>query len=255
MMTPVDAKADVGPATRSRQAPGSLRNLWGIGQESFRTLISARYRPRPAGGATDAERRKPMLGDPVLVRPTRVIMRAADIGREADDVWPWLAQMMRGGGIYGWPALETPRCRSADSLLDGLAPPRVGDRVGDLLEVAILDPPREIVWHAPAGLELLGFEVRALALDYLLRPGPSGGCRLLVRMSGCCERLTSQVRGYLCELIDFLLPWHQVETIRGLAEAHARRPGPRRVDRDPAGRHQALDLEPGPGAAPGAPSG
>ncbi len=252
MTAPVNSRTGLGAASSPRQAAGCLRMLWDIGEESFRTLVNARYRPVPAGGVTDAERRLPMLGDALLAKPARVIMRAADIDEAADAVWPWLAQMMRGGGIYGWSALETPRCRSADYPLDELAPPRVGDRVGDVLEVAIVDPPREIVWNAPAGLELLGFEVRALTIDYLLRPGPHGGCRLVARMSGCCERLTSQVRGYLCELVDFLLPWHQVETIRQLVESYAERLALGRVNRDLVGRHQAIALQRGPPAAAGA---
>jgi hypothetical protein len=167
-------------------------------------------------------------------------MRVAEIEPEPHVVWPWLAQMMRGGGLYGWPALETARCRSADYLLDDLAPPRIGDRVGDVFEVADVDPPWEIVWTAPAGVEVMGFRVRALTMDYLLRPGGRGGARLLVRTRGCCERLTSQVRGYLCELVDFLLSAHQIETIRGHVESYPQRLEIGQVNREQVGRHQAI---------------
>ena len=244
MTTQVGFSTGAGTQGRER-GDGCLRALWDIGEESFRTLVNARYRSIPGGGVTDDERQMPMLGDALIARPSRVSMRVAEIDREPQAVWPWLAQMMRGGGIYGWPALETARCRSADYLLDDLAPPRVGDRVGDVFEVADVDPPREIVWTAPAGLELLGFRVRALTIDYLLRPGASGGCRLVVRTRGCCERLTSLVRGYLCELVDFLLPAHQIETIRGHVESYPLRLEIGQVNREQAGRHQALALQPG----------
>ncbi|MHC4784362.1 MAG: hypothetical protein ACYTE6_00205 [Planctomycetota bacterium] len=246
MATQVKSRTVVTDAPSARPAAGCLRMLWGIGAESFRTVVNARYRPVPAADVAEAERRLPMLGDRLVPGPDRVIMRAADIDQEAEAVWPWLAQMMRGGGIYGWPALETARCRSADYLLDELAPPRVGDRAGTALEVAIVDPPREIVWNAPAGMELLGFHLRAQSIDYLLRPDLRGGCRLVVRLRGSCERLTSQVRGYLCELVDFLLPAHQVETLRGNVESYAERLALGHVNRVLVGRHQAIAPEPGP---------
>jgi hypothetical protein len=112
--------------------------------------------------------------------------------------------------------------------------------VGDVFEVADVDPPWEIVWTAPAGVEVMGFRVRALTMDYLLRPGGRGGCRLLVRTRGCCERLTSQVRGYLCELVDFLLSAHQIETIRGHVESYPQRLEIGQVNREQVGRHQAI---------------
>jgi hypothetical protein len=195
---------------------------------------------------TADERQMPMLGDALIARPSRVAMRVVEIEAEPHVVWPWLAQMMRGGGLYGWPALETARCRSADYLLEDLAPPRIGDRVGDVFEVADVDAPWEIVWNAPEGVEVLGFRVRALTIDYLLRPGGRCGCRLLVRTRGCCERLTSQVRGYLCELVDFLLSAHQIETIRGHVESYPQRLEIGQVNREQVGRHQAISPQFGP---------
>ncbi|MHC4710560.1 MAG: hypothetical protein ACYTA3_09070 [Planctomycetota bacterium] len=239
MTTQVGFGTGVGPQGRQR-GEGCLRALWDIGEESFRTLVNARYRPIPGGGVTADERQMPMLGDALIPRPSRVSMRVAEIEPEPHVVWPWLAQMMRGGGLYGWPALETARCRSSDYLLDDLAPPRIGDRVGDVFEVADVDAPWEIVWNAPAGVEVMGFHVRALTIDYLLRPGGRCGCRLLVRTRGCCERLTSQVRGYLCELVDFLLPAHQIETIRGHVESYPQRLEIDQVNREQVGRHQAI---------------
>jgi hypothetical protein len=227
-------------AQRRQCGARCLRTLWDIGEESFRTLVNARYRPLPAGSVTADERQMPMLGDAVIAKPSRVSMRVAEIERDAHAVWPWLAQMMRGGGIYGWPALETAGCRSADYLLDDLAPPRIGDRLGDVFEVVDVDDPWEIVWSAPAGVEVLGFRVRALTIDYLLRPGAPGGCRLLVRTRGSCERLTSQVRGYLCELVDFMLPAHQIETLRGHIESYPQRLEIGHVNREQVGRHQAI---------------
>ncbi len=117
--------------------------------------------------------------------------------------------------------------------------------MGDVFEVADVDAPSEIVWNAPAGVEVLGFRVRALTIDYLLRPGARGGCRLVVRTRGCCDRLTSLVRGYLCELVDFLLPAHQIETIRGHVESYPQRLEIGQVNREQVGRHQALALQPG----------
>jgi hypothetical protein len=68
-------------------------------------------------------------------------------------------------------------------------------------------------------------------------------------MGARCEELTSQVRGYLGEVVDFLLPACQVETIRRLVETYAERSAQGRVNRDAVGRHQALALQAGPRAA------
>jgi hypothetical protein len=254
MTTQANSRTGVSAASSRRHAEGCLRSLWDVGEESFRTLINARFRRIPSAGVTDEERRSPMLGDALIPRPGRVFMRVADIDRDADAVWPWLAQMMRGGGIYGWPVLETAECRSADYLLEKLVPPRIGDRVGDVLEVAQVDAPREIVWRAPVTLELLGFRVQALTIDYLLKPRSSGS-RLVVRTRSCCERLTSQICGFVCEVVEYMLPVFQTETIRRLAESYPERLALGRVNRDLVGRHQAIALEPRPAAAPGAVGG
>jgi hypothetical protein len=188
-----------------------------------------------------------MLGDGLVATPARTVMRAIDIAAAPEEVWPWLAQMLRGGGVYGWPVLETTKCSSADYLLTGLPEIGVGDRVGDVFEIARVDAPREIVWHAPGGLSLLAFGIPAMTLDYLLQPVRGQGSRLVVRMHCCCEQVTSQIRAYLCDVVDFLLPAPQLMTLRECVETYERRLGVGDIKRDRVTRHQAAPFLAAPG--------
>ncbi len=125
-----------------------LHNLWEIDEESFRELVQIQlYRHSPSHFYRGSEASCPMPGDELLPEATEVRMRGIEIQVEPEQLWPWLGQMMRGGGIYGWARLESPTCRSADHLLDGLPPPASGDRLGTMLELAVVEPGAD--WCGP----------------------------------------------------------------------------------------------------------
>ena len=132
-----------------------------------------------------------MLGDERIFQPSQEVTQTTDICAPSGRVWRWLAQMMRGAGLYGWPALESANCRSADYLLQDLPPPRVGDRVGDIFALVAVEPQAELVWQTCNGLQVLGLPLKHLTLDYRLTPLESHGVRLTTRLRVFCPVLTA----------------------------------------------------------------
>ncbi len=226
---------------------GDLHTLWDISEESFRVLISRGLPASSPAAVANEDQRMTMLGDGLVADPTRCLMRTTQINTTVSEVWPWLSQMMRGAGVYGWPLLETPDCKSADFLLDGLPEPQAGDRIGDLFQIARLDPPRELVWKSVAELRMLGFSIAELTLDYLLQPASSGRCWIVVRLCGACEHLTIQIAHYLFGVIDFLLPASQLATMKKHVETYPRRLAVEDINRGRVKRHQAAEFHPGRG--------
>ena len=87
---------------------GYLHTLWDIGEDSFHMLVQPGFRPALPGAGTKDDLHLPMLGDDLSTGPARTLTRATNIDAALDDVWPWVAQLMRGAGVYGWKVLETP---------------------------------------------------------------------------------------------------------------------------------------------------
>jgi len=58
-------------------------------------------------GATEAETKRPMLGDDEVKRPQSVSTNAVFIRARAADIWPWLIQMgYRRGGMYSYDRID-----------------------------------------------------------------------------------------------------------------------------------------------------
>ncbi len=168
---------------------------------------------------TDGDAACSMLGDTLITDPCQEVTRSIAVFAPARTVWPWLAQMMRGAGMYGWPRLESDSCRSADCLLRELPPPQVGDRLGDVLELVTLDAQSELVWRARPGVGVLDFTIDDLTLDYQVCALGRKRSRLLARVRASCHLLTMQVCTHMVDVIDFALPYHQLLRIKELAEA------------------------------------
>ena len=133
-------------------------------------------------------------------------------------VWPWLCQMMRGGGLYGWPALESNGCRSSERLIDDVPPPRVGDRADELFVLCDVEPGRRLVWRAGPDLELLGFAIDELVIDYELCSIGYRSSSLTAYTTVAATGLTVPVKRHLLGVIGALLPQHQLARIKRLAE-------------------------------------
>lgn len=202
-----------------------LRTLWDISDESFRALLEThlgrRYALLPGEEVSPSELAAPMPGDELIPSPDRMEMRATNIDVPVHDAWPWLAQMMRGAGIYGWPRLESTACSSADMIICDIPPPRVGDRVGDLFELAAIDPPQTIVWRSCQHISVLGLTMRELSLSYRLTPITPARSRLLARQRCLLDQKADRLARRFSNLVHFLLPCSQLRCIKYHAEATA----------------------------------
>jgi hypothetical protein len=185
-------------------------------------------------GAAREEVRAELPGDEIVERPRAASTRAIDVAADAEDVWPWLAQLGQGrGGFYSYERLENLfgcRMRNADRVIDELQDIRVGDEVRlmppdakvDLaFEVALAEPNRALVLRAPRGREdafAAGLPFPSWA--FVIEPVSPGHVRLLVRWRS--DFIPSPV-GYLTakfgiEPVQFVMERKMLKGIKARAE-------------------------------------
>jgi hypothetical protein len=227
----------------------ALSNLWAMDEESLDTFIQARGHKLRASGHNGHAFRSPMLGDKLLAGACEMATCVVEIAVPPERVWPWIAQLMRSAGIYGWSALENPACRSARELVPGLPSPRIGDQVNNCLILAALETEREIVWAASEPLRLLGHEFSGLTLDYAVVPAAppaEGRCRLVARLRFVAPGMTEQVATLLRETLELLLIGSQTARLRECIHAYELRREVGLNGAPPSGRHQAALFKPAP---------
>jgi hypothetical protein len=117
-------------------------------------------------GSTALERRTPMPGDDIVIKPQFVITHGITIDAPPESVWPWLVQMgWHRGGWYTahWvDKLLFPTNReSADYVMEDFQDLQVGDFIPDGAPetecgfvVEQLDPPRLLVLRSTSHLPL-----------------------------------------------------------------------------------------------------
>ena len=105
-------------------------------------------------GATPADLRRAMTGDPIIASPTYAATLAITIDAPPEAIWPWLVQMgYRRGGLYSYDwldrlfgYLDRP---SADRIIPALQHLKVGDEIpigrGQGFPVTALEPNRALV--------------------------------------------------------------------------------------------------------------
>jgi hypothetical protein len=105
-------------------------------------------------GATDAEVRMALPGDPYIPEKAVVSTRAITIHAPRSVVWAWLVQLGQGrGGFYSYEWLENlfaADMHNADRILPELQQVEVGDHVsfqrnGPFAKIARVDPERALV--------------------------------------------------------------------------------------------------------------
>ncbi len=197
--------------------PG-IHSLWQIGEESFRILLDARFKRQPASDITDADVEAVTDTGDFAPGADHVQTRTITIAAPPERVWPWLTQMLRGGGVYGWRLLEHTSRPSLEHLIAGLPPPRVGDRAGQLFELSVVEPPRRLAWRSVGPLKCLGATVSMLTLSYLLHSGEPGQTRLVIRTQGSCTGVTQPIAHYVFEALDFVLAAHQAIRLKNCVE-------------------------------------
>ncbi len=200
--------------------PRRLLDLWGISDASFDVLVGNLRIPvmRPP----EAER-APMLGDRFVARPDFVETCHAVSMAPPDVLWAWLVQTMRGGGIYGWQRLDAAQSRSSRALIKDTAPPAVGDRVDDMLEVCAIDHGVEIVWKSISPLSFLESSIAELSLDYKVERMRPVGARLIARVRCSIEASSQPIAKHAAETIAYILPRCQVSTIAEYATSQFER--------------------------------
>jgi hypothetical protein len=219
---------------------GNLAQLWDICDDTFRTLLQVRLqgggvaRSRTPVPAAD-EQRPWIAGD-------RGICRSISINAPSADVWPWLRQLMRGGGMCGWPSLESPACRSADYLLDDVPDLRAGDHIDGCLVLTSFRPLHWIVWRAGPSATLLGLSLPEFTFGYGLQETDPGKTRLAVRTYPVQGSVTDQAADWLLGVFDFILPAHQLPAIKRNVETYAARLTAGATNRGTVARHQACPL-------------
>ncbi|MHC4910163.1 MAG: hypothetical protein ACYTF9_10625 [Planctomycetota bacterium] len=154
-----------------------------------------------------------MLSDRLLADADFVASFESRSTTSASRLWPWVAQAMRGGGIYGWNRLDGPTSRPSPWLLDGLPSPRVGDRLGDLFEICRLDRQAEIVWRNIRPLAFLDSMIHDLTLDYRVEAIRSGGARLAARIRCVADGRSQPMTNYATTTLAYILPCCQVRNL------------------------------------------
>jgi len=200
----------------------SLGDLWSISPDSFRALLEPGLRrrvvqrepPRCPTGGDD------LRLDDVLREYDCAHCRCDAAQASVDHAFRSVSQLMRGPGVYGLPALELPGCRSVRKLVD-VPEPRPGDRVGRILELAIVDAPNVLVWRSIGPIDIFGHVLDALALYYGVLPACPGWTRLTFCLRVRAPGLTPSVCRYLIAALDLALIAPQLESARRLAELSA----------------------------------
>jgi hypothetical protein len=201
-------------------------------------------------GATDQELGDALPGDDLIVNADITATRAITIRAAADQVWPWIAQLGQGrGGFYSYDFLENlVGCdiHSSDRIVPEWQDTEVGDEVRlapELgLAVAFLERRRSLVLRG-------GIPMGNLAAPYdftwafVLRDGPDGTTRLLVRERYAYTRPWARLIVEPTEVFSFVMSQKMLRGIRDRAERLQPSGGvPRRGQRPNLAR--ALWLEP-----------
>ena len=140
-------------------------------------------------GVTDGEVARVLPGDDLVPNAQVVMDRGGSLPVPASQVWPWLVQLGKGrGGWYLPQPIERfipPRRRALRRLDARWQDLRVGDRIPDYgrvdpeFEVAVLEPPRTLVFTSVRRTRRGQIQVSwALVLD----DERGGGSRLQLRL-------------------------------------------------------------------------
>jgi hypothetical protein len=179
-------------------------------------------------GATRTEIEASMPGDAVIRDPTHVATRSVTISAQAEDVWPWLAQMgHRRGGLYAYDWIDR-LC----GILDGPSAERIVPEFQRLAVGAV------IPMGSGPGWPVRALEANRFLLVHIKEPGTE--CTWVWQLSELDEshtrlvlrvrtRLTSPVLALLFHLSDpgcFLMTRKHLLGIKRRAEVAAWRTDP-----------------------------
>lgn len=176
-------------------------------------------------GASAAESCAHLPGDDLIVSPDLTATRAITIRATAGQVWPWIAQLGQGrGGFYSYDFLENlAGCdiHSADRIVPGWQDIKVGEEVrlapNVVLGIAALEPGRSLVLRGgvPTGNIAPPYD---FTWAWVLRDGPDGTSRLLVRERYAYTRPWARFMVEPVEAVSFVMSQKMLRGIRDRAE-------------------------------------
>jgi hypothetical protein len=216
--------------------PGSLvmerKMLRGIQERSERLDSGCRGRTgfgRPLRlRATEDEVQGALPGDDLIPDADVTSTRAITIGRAADGVWPWIAQLgQTQGGFYSYDWLENLvgcHIHNADHIVPEWQQPKVGDDVQlapDVpLTIAVAEAGRALVLQG--GMPSRGSSSPPLDFTWAfsLRDQPDGTTRLLVRERYAYRRWWTRFVVAPTAVISSVMSRKMLLGIRDRAERH-----------------------------------
>ena len=207
--------------------PAAVASLAAVG-----AYAAALRRRQFQWGATSDEVVMTLPGDELLGRADLVATRAVTVRAEAEDVWPWLAQMGQGrGGLYSYDWVENLVGCQMNSA-ERVVPKWQGVKVGDdfrihpdvALKVVHVNPPHALV--VEGGVSATG-EATAGDADtpydftwaFVLVPGAKDRARLVVRERYRCHTTAARVLVEVVSVVSFVMTERMLRGIRDRAEA------------------------------------
>ena len=176
-------------------------------------------------GVTDQEHGDSLPGDDLLANADMTATRAITIRAPADHVWPWIAQLGQGrGGFYSYDFLENlVGCdiHSSDRIVPEWQETEVGDEVRLApevgLAVALVERGRSLVLRGgiPMGNMAAPYD---FTWAFVLRDGPDGTTRLLVRERYAYTRPWARLIVEPAEVFSFVMSQKMIRGIRDRAE-------------------------------------
>ena len=172
-------------------------------------------------GTTHDELRRELPGDDLTPAADLVSTRAITIEADADDVWPWIAQLGQGrAGFYSYDFLENlagADIHNAGTIVDEWQNIGVGDVVhlapDVALTVAAIEPRRALVLHAGTsmGPMMVPYD---FTWAFVLRELPNGSTRLVVRERYVYLHCWARALVEPVEFISFLMSQRMLRGIR-----------------------------------------
>jgi hypothetical protein len=187
-------------------------------------------------GATADETTAPLPGDTLIPAADLVATRAITVRADAEQVWPWLAQLGQGrGGLYSYDWLENLVGCQMDSA-DRVVPQWQDVAVGDdfrlhpdvALSVEQVDPPRALVIRggvSPAGRPTT--DDPAMPYDFtwafVLVPDGPGRTRLLIRERYAYLTAVARPLVEMVSVASFVMTERMLRGVRDRAEGMGER--------------------------------
>jgi len=171
-------------------------------------------------GAAPDEINTALPGDEMISNPALVITRAVTISAPVEAVWPFVAQLGRGGtGWYAYDAFDNGGAPSYEIARRDLPAPVPGMAMDRGFTIAYVESPRALVFTGALTTDLVAPSWGSYA--YVLN-AHAHGTRLVVRVRTTVDDVVGRAQLVAAfEPIDFLMTVKQLNGIKQCAERFA----------------------------------